>query len=90
MSKKPGTLGIEFGWLVEYANEHTCAGGTPESGGMHELGCGMLPIVPVEGKSKREVVAWIIDPFFAHNKHDDAWVKAAEILRVLGVEDSGY
>ena len=41
MSK--GDLSIQYGWLVYEAGEHTCAGGTPESGGAHEPGCGFLP-----------------------------------------------
>ena len=41
MSK--GDLSIQYGWLVCEAGEHTCAGGTPESGGAHEPGCGFLP-----------------------------------------------
>ena len=38
-----GDLSIQYGWLVYEAGEHTCAGGTPESGGAHEPGCGFLP-----------------------------------------------
>ena len=41
MSK--GDLSIQYGWLVSEAGEHTCAGGTPESGGAHEPGCGLVP-----------------------------------------------
>lgn len=40
-----GKLTIESGWLVEVHDEHTCAGGTPESNGMHEPGCGLVPLI---------------------------------------------
>lgn len=41
---KEGKLGVENGWLVEYVDRCTCAGGTMESNGMHERHCGMEPI----------------------------------------------
>lgn len=41
---KAGKLGVENGWLVEYVEHCTCAGGTMESNGIHERHCGLDPI----------------------------------------------
>ena len=38
-------LSIMAGWLVYEAGEHTCGGYGPESGYMHEPGCGYEPVL---------------------------------------------
>jgi hypothetical protein len=40
-----GNLAIINGWLVSKYDGCNCAGGTVESNGMHERGCGWEPIV---------------------------------------------
>lgn len=44
----PQKLAIMHGWLVYEVDEHTCGGYGPESGYMHEPGCGFEPIMTVE------------------------------------------
>jgi hypothetical protein len=41
-------LRIDSGWLVEDVGEHTCAGGTPESGYAHEPSCGLEPLMRLD------------------------------------------
>ena len=38
-------LSIMFGWLVYEVGEHTCCGYGPESGYLHEPGCGYEPVL---------------------------------------------
>lgn len=38
-------LGVENGWLVEYIDQCTCAGGGAEVSGKHERHCGIEPIM---------------------------------------------
>lgn len=40
-------LALHGDWLVEDVGRHTCAGGTPEAGYMHEPGCGLEPVMTV-------------------------------------------
>ena len=36
---------IEGTWLVEVVDEHTCGAGPGSGTGMHEPGCGLVPVV---------------------------------------------
>lgn len=39
-----GKVSIMSGWVVVQVDQCTCAGGTPESNGMHEAHCGYEPL----------------------------------------------
>ena len=41
-------LSIMFGWLVYDVGEHTCGGYGPESGYVHEPGCGFEPVLRLD------------------------------------------
>ena len=43
----PGRVAIASGWLVYDVGYHTCGGYGPESGYVHEPGCGAEPICKV-------------------------------------------
>lgn len=49
-----GDLVIENGWLVEVENKHTC--GTGENGhyGLHEPGCGRVPVFDIAAAMIRD------------------------------------
>ena len=46
-------LSIQYGWLVYDVGEHTCGGYGPESGYMHEPGCGYEPLFRLD-----ELTGW--------------------------------
>ena len=46
-------LSIQYGWLVYDVGEHTCGGCGPESGYMHEPGCGYEPLLRLD-----ELTGW--------------------------------
>jgi hypothetical protein len=58
---KVGDLTVMYDWLVEYTDEHTCVGGTPEANGAHEPQCGFEPLANLTGLSPVERVAVVID-----------------------------
>ena len=41
----PPAMRIEGTWLVEVVDEHTCGAGPGSGTGMHEPGCGLVPVV---------------------------------------------
>ena len=41
-------LSIQYGWLTYEVGEHTCGGYGPESGYMHEPGCGYEPLLRLD------------------------------------------
>lgn len=43
-----GRLRIENGWLVEEVDEHTCGAGRDGHYGLHEPGCGMVPVTRLD------------------------------------------
>jgi hypothetical protein len=42
------TYAIDCGWLVEVVDEHTCGAGPGSYGGLHEPGCGTIPVARVD------------------------------------------
>jgi hypothetical protein len=91
---QPGDRTVVGTWLVEYVGEHTCAGGTVESNGAHEPGCGYEPLINLDGMTLAEKVAVIIDPTAAlatpevvyRVNHGETAAEAAERLRAEVME----
>ena len=87
MSK--GDLSIQYGWLVYEAGEHTCAGGTPESGGAHETGCGFLPdldLTKLDGWPRADAhTAAIAEAAREYVRVLDAWARGEGVSRAAAL-----
>lgn len=89
---KKGDLTIMFDWIVEFVDEHTCAGGTPESSGIHEQTCGFIPIQQVDRElgEIRAGVAKELGDLFQHRKPNGQAYNGYHVAREMYARAETY